>query len=347
VLVFLGLVVVAGGSVAGGTVPGGTMARAGVTPDARKPLPRVVLHPKWRRLAPGGIALVAVSGRYVYIGRWTGSASVIDEETKHAVRLNPPAGCFFDTERAPLGGLWVIARCRSGPDALWLYSIPGAKWTRFSPNTAQMCALNHDCATGTARAQCSADYTAIGKRWIEFAFGCGYHSGTVTDALQNIRSRQVKVAPAGLQGGGTEIVDLNSPTGTRRLCAPLQVPTDGKIVPDGRFAVAESNLDDNVFLERCGSHSRAMIGRGLFSVNSRAVLMSVGLTSNEIDGVFLPSRRRFGFRLPRQLASVCGREATFVCIQGLALTHHTVYVLTDRAQLWIASSPTLPTPAVR
>jgi hypothetical protein len=122
------------------------------------------------------------------------------------------------------------------------------------------------------------------------------------------------------------------------------VPTYGKITLDGRFAVEESNLNENVFLEHCGLHSRMMIGRGLFSVNTRAVLMSVGSTPNEIDGLFLPSRRRFRFRLPRQLASLCAREAAFVCIQDLQLTSHTVYLHTSRLQVWTANSPTLPTP---
>jgi hypothetical protein len=121
------------------------------------------------------------------------------------------------------------------------------------------------------------------------------------------------------------------------------VPTYGKIVPDGRFAVAASNLNENVFLEQCGSHSRIMIGRGFFSVNSRLVLMSVGSMSNAIDGLFLPSRHRFRFRLPRQVASLCARVGAFVCIQDLELTSRAVYVLTDGGQLWTAGSPTLPT----
>jgi hypothetical protein len=141
-----------------------------------------------------------------------------------------------------------------------------------------------DTAGWLFRVPCSADHRAIGNRWIEVDFGCGYHSGTITTVLQQIRSGQVILAPAaaipGRQGGGTGIVELNSPTGTRRLCSPLRVPNYGKIALDGRFAVEESNLNENVFLEHCGSHSRMMIGRRLFSVNSRAVLMSVGPASN-------------------------------------------------------------------
>lgn len=75
-------------------------------------------------------------------------------------------------------------------------------------------------------------------------------------------------------------MELNSPTGTRRLCSPLRVPNYGKIALDGRFAVEESNLNENVFLEHCGSHFRMMIGRGLFSFKRSRALMSVGPASN-------------------------------------------------------------------
>ena len=121
------------------------------------------------------------------------------------------------------------------------------------------------------------------------------------------------------------------------------MPTYGKIALDARFAVEEINLNEKVFLEYCGSSSRMMIGRGFFSVNSRAVLMSVGSSSKAINGLFLPSRRRFRVRLPRQLASLCAGEGAFVCIQDVVLTTHSVYLRTFHLGVWTASSPTLPT----
>jgi hypothetical protein len=131
---------------------------------------------------------------------------VIDEQTKHAVGLTPPAGCsFLDWGPRPggglLGGSWVVATCNSSSDEPRLYSIPNASWARFTPDTAQMCALNPDCGTVYPPSQCSAEYIAIGNQWIEFWFACGYHTGTVTDSLQQIRSGQVIVTPAGAAGG--------------------------------------------------------------------------------------------------------------------------------------------------
>lgn len=59
-----------------------------------------------------------------------------------------------------------------------------------------MCALNPDRGTVVHQSLCRADYRAIGNQWIEFSFGCGYHAGTVTVALQQIQSGQVIVVPA-------------------------------------------------------------------------------------------------------------------------------------------------------
>lgn len=128
---------------------------------------------------------------------------------------------------------------------------PFARCRAYRPRlTIEFIADAHSCILAedrTARRSCSTlDGTdtefapAVGTQWIEFRFGCGYHSGTVTDALQEIRTGEVIVAAAGPDGGGSMIVDLNSPTGTRDLCRPLQVPTYGRIVPDGRFAVADA-----------------------------------------------------------------------------------------------------------
>ncbi len=92
--------------------PGGAVAWAGVGGHKPKPVVRIVIQPKWHRLASGGVAVIGASGRYVFIGRWSGSASVVDEPTRHSVRLTPPAGCFFDTESArqsAAGGWWRSA----------------------------------------------------------------------------------------------------------------------------------------------------------------------------------------------------------------------------------------------
>jgi hypothetical protein len=95
-----------------------------------------------------------------------------DEQTKHAAGLTPPRGCFFTTGVAPLGGSWVVARCNS-------------LWDRCSSIAVQR------------------GFMALGNQWIEFSFGCGYHAGIVTVALQQIQSGQVIVGHADLELSAT------------------------------------------------------------------------------------------------------------------------------------------------
>jgi len=305
---FLGLVVLAAGSVARATV---------LKHKPNRPT-TVVLRPKWHVVAPSGVERVLVSGRYVYIGGDTGSGVLIDEQTGKRVTLAPPTGCYFDNANsAALGGSWVVATCNPpppGPRYLYeLYNIPNATWTRFSPDVQQMFAFDADCKTGDP--QCSASYTAIGKEWIEFQIACGYHCGPTTLAFQNIQSGQVDDQPADWRPGGTEIPDLNSPTLTRTLCKPLDVPggfTDpatgqtlpGTIVFYGRFVVAQQVNGDNyyssTYLEQCGSSLHALIdpNRWPLAANPHAVVWTTNGISSKVDGLFLPSRRRLVFRAP-------------------------------------------------
>jgi hypothetical protein len=46
-------------------------------------------------------------------------------------------------------------------------------------------------------------FMALGNQWIEFSFGCGYHAGIVTVALQQIQSGQVIVGHADLELSAT------------------------------------------------------------------------------------------------------------------------------------------------
>jgi hypothetical protein len=309
----------------------------------------LVLHPKWRLLAPSGIGTVEVGRRYVYIGEGgppsSGSGTVIDQRTGKTVTLTPPTGCSFSVAPPPLGGSWVVATCTPPPlestgAPYQLYSIPNRTWTPLRPDVTQMCGFNWDCKTGDP--ECFTTYSGIGDLWIAFVTPCGYHHGPVTSAFQQLETGQVIATPAAVQAGGNEIVDLNSPTATQTLCSPLRVPNIGTIIPDGLFAVDKLS-PGNVYLERCGSSSHRLIARGIgwFGANSHAVL-GFGSFSNEFDGVFLPSLRRFKFRLPQQIASACNQQGPSGCVRQLALTSDTLYVVTTAGQLWTATSPVLP-----
>ena len=268
---------------------------------------------------------------------------MIDGRTGKRVVLTPPVGCSFDDGYySPLGGSWVVTACGSG--ALELYGIPTGTWIPFSPDLSQMFALSGICANGYPPL-CGAQYATIGDQWIEFDISYGYHSGPIVPMYEQIKSGQIMTEPAGVTPGGSQIIDLSSPSLTRTLCAPLQMPVrPGTIVPDGRFAIdtegAAPSYSRHAYLERCGSSLHEPIGTdlSLFTADSQAVLWSAGSSVNELDGVFLPSLRRLKIRLPQELASFCKQKGA-VCIAGLALTSHALYVSEENGQVWAAPSP--------
>lgn len=296
-----------------------------------------------------------MSGRYVYIGdSGETHATIIDEQTGKRLELTPPAGCEFDDENdnayPPLGGSWVVAACARPPGSpplvgtnYELYSIPRATWMSWSPDGTQMCALNAECAATNGQ-DCSSSYVAIGERWIELEVTCGYHSYPSTYAFEQIHTGQVVSQPTSVGPGGQQILDLNSPTLTQPLCAPLRVPSEGAIVLDGRFALESArDLNGNLqqtYLERCGSSLHTPVGGAdrRFSASATAVLWTP-VVSGEIDGLFLPSLRRLKLELPPPAASHCTKRTSLFCIPELALTGRTLYVVDARSQVWSARIP--------
>jgi hypothetical protein len=326
-------------------------APAGAWPSAagrahrpQRPAP-IVVRPRWRVVARQGVENVLVSGHYVYLGGNAGSGALIDDQTGRRVAPAPPAGCYFDNANSSaLGGSWIVATCNPpppGPRYFYeLYSIPAGTWSPFTPDVAQMFALNADCKTGDP--QCSASYVAIGERWIEFQVTCGYHCGPTTIAVQGLQSGQVAAEPAGVGPGGNQILDLSSPTVTQTLCRPLKVSSAGTIVPAGGFALDEAS-SGSTYLERCGSHQRRPIGAswGSFGVSPHIVLWSPSGSIRELDGLFLPSLRRLVLRLPGPVASACRELGPIACIQRLALTTRTLYLLTQ-GRVWATGIPREP-----
>jgi hypothetical protein len=329
-------------------IAGGSVSRAKVARHKPKRPSALVLHPKWRVLAPSGVERVLVSGRYVFIGKATGSGVVSDEQTGKRVVLTPPAGCDFDFSSAALGGSSVVATCNPpppGPRYLYeLYSIPNGTWTPFTPNVTQMFAFNAACETGNPTVVgCSASYTAIGAHWIEFQITCGYHCGPTTFGFQNIETGQVDDQPPDWKPGGTEMPDLNSATLTRKLCKPLRVPRGfsdptaagtmpGTIVLDGPFAVAQQWSTDNLYLstylERCASGLRKSIDPNGWPIaaNARAVIWMKGYSDPTLDGLFLRTLRRFTLTRPPTTS-----------LAALSAKH--LYAVTPDGRLYAAAAP--------
>lgn len=171
----------------------------------------------------------------------------------------------------PLGGSWVVTVCHSG--SFELYSIPSRRWIPFSPDVEQMFALSGLCANRYPPL-CGAQFATIGEEWIRFDVSYGYHSGPVVSLFEQVKTGQVRGEPAGVAPGGNQILDLDSPSLTRTLCDPLQMPVvPGSVVPDGRFAIdVESEAPEYVqhaYLERCGSSLHEPIGTDVSGVHRR------------------------------------------------------------------------------
>ena len=302
----------------------------------------VVLLPKWHVVRQQAFG-IAKSGPYALLGWESGTAQIIDGRTGKHVVLTPRAGCSFaDGYYSPLGGSWVVTICRSG--SFELYSIPTARWISFTPDFGRMFALSGICANRYPPL-CGAQFATIGDQWIEFDVSYGYHSGPIVPTYERIKSGQITTEPPGVTPGGNQILDLDSPSLTRTLCDPLQMPVPaGRIVPDGRFAIdvesAAPEYVQHAYLERCGSSLHEPIGTDVseFSANAHAVLWSAGGSPDELDGLLLPSRRRLKLRLPRQVASLCKQKGS-VCIAGLALTSRALYVSASNGQMWAAANP--------
>ena len=301
----------------------------------------VVLRPKWHVVDRQAFG-IARDGPYVLLGWESGTANLIDGRTGKRVVLTPRVGCSFDDGySSPLGGSWVVTVCESG--SFELYSIPTRRWTAFSPDLTQMFALSGICANRYPP-WCGAQYARIGEEWIEFDVSYGYHSGPIVPMYEQISNGGIATEPPGVMPGGNQILDLGSPSLTRTLCAPLHMPVSfGTFVTDGRFAIDEEIEAPNYFLhaylERCGSPLHKTIGTDVssFTADPQAVLWSGG-SANELDGLLLPSLRRLRLRLPEQLVSLCNQKGS-VCIEGLALTSHALYVSAWNGVMWAAPSP--------
>ena len=298
-----------------------------------------------------------MSGRYVFIeeGTMDESGVLIDARTGTRVELTPPAGCNFSNGTFPsLGGSWIVAECSLMPgrpgDPLELYNIPARTWVPFNPDLTSLVALDPDCKPVAEPPDCSANYIAIGDRWIEFEVTRGYHRGVTTNAFEQIRSGQVSATPPGVTPGGNRILDLNSQSLTQTLCDPLRLPSAGTIIPDDGFAIEKEDnfngsgyLGRKTFLERCGSSLHRSIGLigSFFGANAHAVVWAPGVVSDEVDGLLLPSLRRLTLRLPGPVASLCHQVGS-VCVEGLALTSRTLYVSASNFQVWATGSPLRP-----
>jgi hypothetical protein len=189
---------------------------------------------------------------------------------------------------------------------------------------------------------------AIGAKWLALSVAphpsCddGEHAdcGPTTYLFYNIATGKPRIPR--LSPG--MLVDLDSPTLTRRICRPLQIPEGDPTFPApfmfyGRYALELPVT--GIYLDRCGSRLHLPLLRGPYNVamfgNSQAVgfctrLAQVTTGAQQVmQGLYLPSLRRFQVIMPSDLG----------CPQGVALGPRHLAVI-GGISLWMASFPSRP-----
>lgn len=260
-------------------------------PDANARAP-IVFHLRFG-LRARGVSAASVSGPYLGFTRTTSTRTrtverfvLLDDRT--GKRLATPADC----DAGVVGDPWV---------ALYCSSSSGSSYKAFNARTRKLRRL-------PCHGLCQQDYylqnlVAVGAKWFEVEVepheSCGdgehYTCGPTTMAFYNTRTGQQKVPLV----NNSETVDLNAPTLTRPLCAPLREPpgysptTFGgpTLALDGSFAIAQE--PSGVFLERCGRNFRLPLATAPYEGSLIVSPRAAAFCSSTIEGYLLPSLRPF------------------------------------------------------
>jgi hypothetical protein len=288
-------------------------ASAAASAHQRKPAP-LVLHPRFH-VVGSGPAGVYIDGPYVLLltpaANFEASGTLIDEQTGTQTSISYPECYLPELNWDPLGGPWLMLSCNRAGQGLFgggggfeLYNLYTGAWHAVVPDPG-IISYGNGCSAGPP--YCGVAVAGFGGDWIEWAEHCRYCSDTYL--FQNIDTGVVQSLP-GWQVGGRVIPDLSSPFLAQTLCAPLTVPAGLPPVPSatpqvgavsfyGSFAIASSaGLE---VLERCGSRLKLAVGsydarlshEEPLAANSHAIVWAESANSRRLDGLFLPSLRRF------------------------------------------------------
>jgi hypothetical protein len=211
-----------------------------------------VVHLNWREVVSEP-SIVVTNNRYVAIATCIGGGadscayqlSLLDEALGQQEQLSVPGGCGPYFIPVGFGGPYLAGSCVGGSS--WLYDLDTQQWQQGS--------VPSDCSDSCTILPVGND--PVGRYWLKLeGSDCDEHCGA-SYFLKNLQTGQVERDPA--LAGGTTLDDLNSPTGTARLCAPLRYPTSnydgpgpGTLEFSGPFALAHGT-GSAYRLERCGS----------------------------------------------------------------------------------------------
>ena len=314
--------------------------------NARRLHAPLVLRLRFRRA--GTATGVAADSRYVVLsGRYSTTngtpATLIDEQTGTRREISYP-GCSPVT----LGTPWLVyASCARDYDTTELYALPNGGWQAVH-----------------VRLGVGWEPVAIGTQWIEMRESCDEPTHcTNSYTFQNLQTGQTRSDPT----NATTVVDLNSPTLTRKVCKPLRVPLvagnegsvtyaalPGSLTFYGKFAISSSGVNGaHGFLERCGSRLHQQIGSPnipagsllgpAFAANSRLVVWQSA--RHQVSGLFLPSLRRFAIPLPSGINTQSSDGTGFPGTIAASSRHLYLLNWSDSSSIrsyWIAALPSTP-----
>ncbi|MEO8969113.1 MAG: hypothetical protein ABI355_15855 [Solirubrobacteraceae bacterium] len=313
----------------------GAMAQANVRP--RTPL----LPTTFRQHGSAGY-LVSNQRYALAASAELSTPGVLFDDSKHQqVSVGQP-GCVPSDSQIE-GGVIVFRCVQSATAAPLLYRITTRTWRPVPVNP-----FISDPCSGAPYCGVALDPTAAGTDWIEFSRGAcpGGEHCVFSNVFQNLQTGAVAQDPA-VQGGNRE-ADLNSPQLARRICRPLTVPKGfnifaapgpGDLRFEGAFALATSpgpQGGSETYLGRCGTHLHQLVMSNSSSTNPGPIAAAphaIVWQQRELTLEYLPSRRRFGLRLPRSVTA--GPAA-------LALTDSRLYAIDHTGKLWITPLPMLP-----
>ena len=257
--------------------------------SARGAPPRPTFHPRWQMVARGGGA--ATDGPYTILwSRRSGVAgTLINELTGQRTRVATPPGCPEPVGGQDfLGDTWLLVPCPHS--SMELYGLATGEWKtvlipavcRRRVGTGPSCS---PAAVGTDWIRYDENRRRLGDRWL----------------FQNIVTGAVRDDPTNAQiQPGLDLPLLINP-----VCAPLRAPSassQNTLEFEGRFAVLST--DGGIFLEHCATHLHQLLTDAAPWVTAAPhEVMWVARPHNPLEGIFLPSRRRFTVSRPARASA--------------------------------------------
>lgn len=346
----------------------GAVAACAATAVGATATARVGLHVRFRTVIGSGVRYVGVGNGYVFAQEAAGTSGyaglLIDDRTGAARRVPNPGGTC-----TPMGigggellfscGTLLSADLTTGQAVVKLYSISRGTW-RSLMGPGLPCDVND--------VRCIVNAVRVGAHWIEYDnTSCSVHCGGPPDQYRyaNLRTGELRTDPT----GGSTIANVDSPSLSQRVCAPVRVPTvpdayvndsgsqplPGSLTVLGGIVLSAGGAEQ-FRLRRCESKQAiridatrdptfqppTFVGKPGWclapfcgpAANQHTVIWDASPT--RLNGRFLPSLKAFSIAVPDSAGGLA----------EVLLTSRQLYVLDRNGHLWRGRAP-VATPTAR